>query len=454
MTKIQKISVTNFKAIEDLEIDFKGCTAIITGGNNKGKTTFLKGVIDRIRGIRPDVTVKKGKTEGSGTIELTSGEKFIWDFDVKGGDKLTFITKDNYKTKVTKEIVARFFPPSFDIDKFLNSSPKDQTKQLQKILGVDFTEIDNRYKKAYDDRTEKNKEAERYQVKLSKMLEVPKVDFVDLTDLTKQKEEIRTRLNQLYLENKAKNENTRKAWESEKKKVDDQVAQYNSEQTELQNRIDKYENYLESLEKMAGECMMLMPYIDIVGLKKFISEMTQPGIKKFASDSYPPEPTYITELPDDKEIRDIDEKLMATSEINTRAQAYRDYIEYKSEVDNAILEAKDADILVKGIEEERQKMIESTEMPAGITFDIDGGILVNGFPMSESQISTSQKYCAALRIGSMGLGEVHCLHFDASFLDKNTLAEIETWASEHDFQLLIERADWDAGEIKYELIEK
>lgn len=48
MAKIQTITISNFKAISDLTADFKGMTAIITGGNNKGKTSFLHGIPDRM----------------------------------------------------------------------------------------------------------------------------------------------------------------------------------------------------------------------------------------------------------------------------------------------------------------------------------------------------------------------------------------------------------------------
>ena len=74
-------------------------------------------------------------------------------------------------------------------------------------------------------------------------------------------------------------------------------------------------------------------------------------------------------------------------------------------------------------------------------------------PLDRNQISTSKLYCTALRIASMGLGEVKTLYFDASFLDKQSLSEIEVWANENDLQLLIERPDWDGGEIHYELID-
>src|ERR1035437_5655554 len=100
-TKTKKITVTNFKAISALEIDFNGCTGIITGGNNKGKSSLLRGITDRIRGLKPELIVKQGEKEGNGTIELTSGEKFMWEFDIEGTDKLIFVTKDGYKTKVT-----------------------------------------------------------------------------------------------------------------------------------------------------------------------------------------------------------------------------------------------------------------------------------------------------------------------------------------------------------------
>ena len=44
------------------------------------------------------------------------------------------------------------------------------------------------------------------------------------------------------------------------------------------------------------------------------------------------------------------------------------------------------------------------------------------------------------------------MHFDASYLDKNSLSDIQLWADQNDLQLLIERPDFEAGEIKYEVI--
>jgi len=447
MSKTQKISVTNFKAISEMEIDFKGCTAIITAGNNKGKSSLLRGITDRIRGEKPELIVKQGEKEGKGTLELTTGEKFVWEFDVKGTDKLTFITKEGYKTKVTKEIVQRFFPVSFDIDKFLNSAPKEQSKQLQKIVGIDFLEIDNRYSLAYNDRTEKNKEAERYQVKLTSMLECTKVESVDLTELQGQKETERTRLNTVYLANKKVNDELRKKWHDDKEILRKEVDSFNDIQTKRKEKREKAVRLLEELT--------LLGYKDSnidTGLTNWIRCLPIPELYKIFDAMIPSEPDYIDEKPTDEALQLIDSKILTASEINTKAKQYNDYIAYKISVEAAKVEAADADIKVKGIEEERDNLIKSAKMPSGISFGITG-IEVDGYPLDKNQISTSKLYCAALRIASMNLGEVRTIHFDASFLDKNTLTEIEVWAEENNLQLLIERVDFDNGNIKYELIE-
>jgi hypothetical protein len=442
MSKIQKISITNFKSISNLEAEFKGCTAIVTGGNNKGKTSFLKGIPDRIRFVRPDVMVKNGEKEGRGEMTLNTGEKFIWEFDTDGRDKLTYIT-DNARQSVTKELGRAFFPPVFDIDKFLQSSPKEQSKQLQAIIGLDFTEIDERYKKAYDARTERNREAELYHVKLEKMIKCPRVDFVDLTELKAKKEVERQKLNELYLKNKKANEATRTKWENEKEEVLRDCKDHNDKQ--------------EAKRRVFNGCFQAVATLTSAGYigdaQTFLDELRediQPDMVPV--DLYPKEPTYIEEMPDKTELDKIDQAIITASETNAEAQKYKEYIDHKTATAAARDAADAADMLVKEIEQERQKMIESGNFPKGISLTSEG-ILVDGLPLDRNQISTSKLYTSALRIASMNLGEVRTLYFDASFLDRNSLAEIQAWANENDLQLLIERPDFDGGEIHYEIIE-
>lgn len=423
MSKIQTIKIQNFKSITDLEANFNGCTAIVTGGNNKGKTSFLKGIVDRVRFVRPDVMVKKGEKEGRGELVLDSGERFVWEFDTAGKDKLTYITDEGRKS-VTKDLGSQFFPPVFDIDKFLQSSPKEQVKQLQAIVGLDFADIDSRYKKAYDIRTERNREAEIYHVKLEKMIKAPFVAPVDISELLGKKEAEKKRLNSAYLVNKKTNDDLRTKFNSDK---DGALV--------LASQCERCFIALDTLTKAGydGDAIQF-----VATLKKSIPEIK--------------EPKYIEEMPDRTKLDKIDSQIVEASETNAEAQKYKEYIDHKNATEAARSLADESDLVVKQIEDERKKMIESVSFPQGISITSEG-ITVDGLPLDRNQISTSKLYCSALRIASMNLGEVKTLYFDASFLDKITLGEIQTWANENKLQLLIERPDFDGGEIKYELIE-
>lgn len=442
MTKIKSIEIKNFKAISDLAIDFNGCTAIIIGGNNRGKSSFLRGIPDRIRGEKPEMIVKSGEKDGKGVMTLTNGERFEWDFDNKGKDKLIFVTAEGYPSTITRDIAKRYFPPLFDIDKFLNSSPADQTKQLQKVVGVDFSKIEARYKAAYDDRTDKNKLAERFHAKLVQMLEAPKVDAVNVETLQAQKEQIRAGLNNEYKITKAANDKLRDEYNLLCDSLRKEVEVHNAKQISLRNNYSNARKAWEDLEGCGYKGFEVAEFC-----KELESKLLEK--REFVA---PKEPVYDTELPNDSKLREIDEQILQASITNQKAAEYKNYIEYREQVEQAQETATQADIIVKGIEDEREQMILGVKMPTGIKFG-DGNILVDGFPLDKNQISTSKLYCAALRIASLNLGEVKCLHFDASTLDKNTLAEIEAWANSNDCQLLIERPDFEGGEIKYELIE-
>lgn len=443
MSKIQTIHIQNFKAISDLEMNFNGATAIITGKNDSGKTSFLRGIVDRIRFIRPELMVKQGEKEGKGELVLDTGEKFIWQFDNQGKDKLTYITTEG-RQSVSRELGAQFFPEIFDIDRFLQSPPKSQVKQLQKIVGLDFTDIDNRYQKAYDFRTERNREAELYQAKLSKALKCDPVNAVDLTKLKEEKETERKRLNDLYVQNKAKNEAMRKVWEEEKTTIDQTVQKHNEKQENLTKTVSKLSD---------AHSVFLTAGYSGFEMGSFIGEFKK-KIKPLmvASEMYPKEPNYISEMPSDETLQRIDNKIFEASQTNALATKYKEYIELKESTENAKGAADDAHQAVEAIEAERKRMIATAKFPEGISITPDG-ITVDSFPLDKTQISTSKLYCAALKIASIGLGEVRTLYFDASFLDKNTLKEISDWAIEQDLQLLIERPSWEAQDIHYELIE-
>ena len=460
MTKIVKIRLENFKAIDLQEMTFGGCSAIITAGNNKGKTSFLRGLQDRVRFSRPQIKVRQGEKEGYGEMTLDDGTRFVWEFDDDKKDKLTMISPEGTKANVTKEIGHQFFPPLFDIDKFLQSAPKDQVKQLQKIVGLDFTDVDKRYDEAYKVRYQKNEEAERYRVKLSKMMKCDPVKSVDVEILNIKRREAkakqdaeRIRLNDLYTANKKKNDDALNEWDKAKEQTNKEVAEHN---ISVKSKIDALNRAKDSLRALSeigyrGEEVPIF-------LSRYAKDIEQP---KTASNYYPERPETPDPMPSresldtiEKEIEAIDAEIMAAQEVNQKAQRYTEYQSYIKEVEAAKDEADRANLAVQEIEAERKSMIAGAKFPDGITISSDGiSILVDGLPLDRDQLSTSKLYTAALRIAAMKLGEVKSLHFDCSFLDNISLREVYDWAVSQDLQLLIERPDMAGGDIHYELIE-
>lgn len=180
--KIKKIEVQNFKAVSDKELNLNGCSAIITAANDSGKTSILRGLVDRFKSEKPEIIVKEGEEKGFNNIELTDGSRIEWNFTDKS-ERFAYVTKDGVKqtTGVISAIGEKYFGRKFDIDSFLNSSPKQQEKELQSIVGIDFSDIDERYKQAYDERTEANRELKRIasqKVEAPEAVKEPDIDSI------------------------------------------------------------------------------------------------------------------------------------------------------------------------------------------------------------------------------------------------------------------------------------
>lgn len=408
MSKVKKITVSNLKAISSLTADFNGCTAIITGGNNKGKSSFLKSLPNRLKQLKPDVILKEGESEGFAEWELTTGEKLIWQFDkkTKAGEKLIFITKDNIKTALTAEIGARYFPKGFDIDTFLNDGPKKQREMLQKIAGIDFSDVDLRYKQAYDNRTFANKqlEADRaklipYDGNLSNVI-APIIDLqMELSGIAAHNEKFD------YVTNGIK----------------DKEALAEDSRTEVERLKSLIEVEESKIAKLAK---------DIEGGHTWLKvKENQPKTEEAA--------------------QQIKDKISAIEVSNAEIIKNNNALILKEAFEKSELEAKAAADLVKAIEQEKVELIKKAKLPIGFDFT-DDGITYLGHALSKEQLSSSAIYIAALKLAALNIGEVKTLHFDASYLDKNSLAEIEQWALDNDLQLLIERPDFDGGDIEFE----
>lgn len=405
MSKIKKITVSNLKAVSSLSADFNGCTAIITGGNNKGKSSFLKSLPERLRGVKPDMILKQGEKEGFAEWELTTGEKFTWNFDGKK-EKLAFISERNIKTAITKDLSVYYFPPVFDVDEFLNSTPQKQKKTLQKLTGIDFTEIDLLYQAAYEERTWANKRLAEEKAKLVQLGPDAKTEITPVEELEKE------------------------------------LAGIDAHNQLRKNKADLILQKNQTVKENEEEILSLKERIKVIEKKNSVLNSELLELDVWMDEEENQEKTNAEELK---------EKIAKIKLENKEVEENLKAIEQKKVYDKCVLEAENCDKEVKRIEQEKLDVIKNASMPDGFGFSEDG-ITYNGFAFTKEQLSSSGLYIAALKLAAIGLGEVKTLHFDASFLDKESLLQIEKWANENDLQLLIERPDFEGGEIEYQLL--
>jgi hypothetical protein len=404
MSKIRNITVSNLKAVSNLTADFNGCTAIITGGNNKGKSTFLRALPDRIRGIKPEAVLKHNETEGQAELILTTGERFVWKFNGKN-DKLTFYSEKNIPQSVTRELAKVYFPAVFDVDEFLNSTPAKQKATLQKLTGIDFTEFDRVYQNAYDERTFANKRVAEEKARLVLIDPDLPAELLDLTAMEKEFNGIEA--HNLRYETVVKGI----------KDKENSIAENDIEISNLMAKVEALQNKNTTLRT------------DVANGRTWIAEDKNKRKENGA---------------------ELAQKIANVKETN---KAIEENLKAKKQHELYEVLVKDADACeekIKQLNAEKLDVIRNASMPEGFGFD-DNGITYNGFPFDKNSLSSSAIYIAALKLAALTLGDVKTLHFDASFLDKNSLAEIEVWANENDLQLLIERPDWEGKEITYVL---
>lgn len=441
MAKIKTIRVQNLKAVEHIEGNFKGCSAIITGGNNKGKTTLLRCFMDRMQRGKADQILRHGSSEGFSEIELTTGEKFRW--ELKGDkERLTYISDKNIPSNLTKAIQQNYFPPVFDIDAFLHDTPAKQRATLQKISGIDFTEMDAAYKLAFEQRTWANKVKTEAAAKATLPhpgIPANEISVVELSERLARAE--KTNATRDRISDGIKDRETRlAAIESERTTCPGRVEQSIAAiQEALQRKIAELTAEAEAdVARITGAADDALAELqtEYETKSREVSEGNNwlQDMKNAAVDT------------DDlqQQIRDAETK---NREIRANNLAQESQINLR----RAEKDAKDADDEVKRIEAEKADALKSSSLPTGFGFTEDG-ITYNGLPFSRENQSSSATYIAALKLAALGLGEVKTLHFDASYLDRNSLAEIEAWANEQGLQLLIERPDFDGGEISYQLI--
>lgn len=387
--KIQKVKIKNFKCISDAEVNLNGHNVYLIAPNAAGKTSF----IDAAFGSMPKKPLKDGERNGRVEIQI---DEYLCQFtfnNKKAGTKFEIFDNTGQPQKEPKTLFKKLFGvKDFEIDKFLSLSASKQVEQIKEIIGIDWTDVDARFKELYNERTFLNRQVKEIDAKIEGRI-----------------------------------------WDSELKKIDT---------SELQAGIQKAAEHNATVRRIAQGVKDKKEQISALELE----------LEKLKTDVQNGESWLITNK--EENIDDLNKKLSEAIENNEKVEANAENGRLRDESGTLWGKIEHIEEEMNSIKELKAKELEAAEMPVeGLTFDGEE-LFLDGQPFNSDQINTARRIVAGLEMQFHLMSDVKIARFDGSLLDKNSLNHVKKWAEEKGVQLFVEMVDRDGDKLKIEVEEE
>ncbi|TPE44958.1 ATP-binding protein [Pontibacter mangrovi] len=390
--KVEHIEIKNFKAIEAESITTNGRNVYVVGSNGAGKSSFIDAVFKILTGKDlPGKLTRDGAPKGA--VKLDLGELVVEaDFNAKKEKvQLTVSSPDGavYKTPRTM-LDEKVGVIDFDLNAFFALTPKKKVDFIKQISGIDFSDLDERYKELFDERTFINRKVK---------------ELAAICDNSLVKSSAKEKIDLAAIQQKL-----------------EQAQVYNQKHAEVvtrqQQRVERYsalQQQIEALQKEQSEVAALCDQASAwLGQNQ-------------ALDTAPIKAEFDFAIQHNAE---VDKTAAAAAKL----EEYNQAVAQQEHLNNALAE----------VEQAKKDAIASAQLPVpGLTFD-DTQLYLNGLPFEPNQINTAQLIIAGLQINLALMKEVRIARFDGSLLDNKSLAEVEAWAAANDLQLFVEMVSRDA----------
>jgi DNA repair exonuclease SbcCD ATPase subunit len=412
--KIVELISENFKRL-NAHVVMDGKNVTVEGKNGVGKSSFIDAIWVALTGKDvPEQPIQQGKESAkiAVTVKGDDGSQFIVERKfLPSGASLAVKTNDGAKfSSPQKFLDQKLGCISFDPFEFIQKQPREQKKFLMELLGIDLTEIDSTKKALLAQKDELGKQ---HQVLAEEIRKLPVVteDGADL----------------------------------EEKSTEEAIAKFNEINRKREN-VQKTKAHYESLKLEEAQLKLQLENIkaEITELQAKYNDIAETRRNILVKiDSYDPD-TFV--LP---ELSNLQAEIEAINTHNEKVKQQK-ITRLKIEQLNSITakgKAKAEEL--KKLEEERVNIIASAKMPIeGLSFS-EEGLLFEGLPFTEEQLSTAKLIEAGIKI-SMALNpNLRIMRIkDGSLLDSDTLAIIKKAAKDNDYQLFIERVS-DNKEIGF-----
>lgn len=385
--KINELLIENVKRVKAVQFEPSADGLTIIGGRNgQGKTSVLDAIAWALGGnnYKPSVPERDGALVPPNLhIELSNGLIV----ERKGKNSTLKVTDPN-GNKSGQQLLNEFVSTlALDLPKFINGSDKDKADSLLKILGIGdvLAQLDVKENQLYAQRTEVGRIADRKKKAADEMPMYPNVpkEPVSATELIKQQQEILARNG-----------------ENERKRQD--AARY--EQI-LANAQIAFDEAKAALQKAEQDCLTA---------------------RKSAEDLH------------DESTAELEKNLAEIEALNIKIRANSTKEAAEIEANNLQQEYDGLTEQIESIREERNKLLDSAELPLPGLSVKDGKLIYNNMPWDGMSGSDQLKVATAI-VRKLNPQCGFVLMDKLEQMDLETLQEFGAWLKQEGLQVIATR---------------
>lgn len=385
--KINELLIENVKRVKAVQFEPSADGLTIIGGRNgQGKTSVLDAIAWALGGnnYKPSVPERDGALVPPNLhIELSNGLIV----ERKGKNSTLKVTDPN-GNKSGQQLLNEFVSTlALDLPKFINGSDKDKADSLLKILGIGdvLALLDTKENQLYAQRTEVGRIADRKKKAADEMPMYPNVpkEPVSATELIKQQQEILARNG----ENERKRQN---------------AARYERMLAEAQIAFDEAKA---ALQKAEQDCLTA---------------------RKSAEDLH------------DESTAELEKNLAEIEALNIKIRANSTKEAAEVEANNLQQEYDGLTEQIESVREERNKLLDSAELPLPGLSVKDGKLIYNNMPWDGMSGSDQLKVATAI-VRKLNPQCGFVLMDKLEQMDLETLQEFGAWLKQEGLQVIATR---------------
>lgn len=385
--KINELLIENVKRVKAVQFEPSADGLTIIGGRNgQGKTSVLNAIAWALGGnnYKPSVPERDGALVPPNLhIELSNGLIV----ERKGKNSTLKVTDPN-GNKSGQQLLNEFVSTlALDLPKFINGSDKDKADSLLKILGIGdvLSQLDTKENQLYAQRTEVGRIADRKKKAADEMPMYPNVpkEPVSATELIKEQQEILARNG-----------------ENERKRQD--AARYERMLAETQIAFDEAKA---ALQKAEQDCLTA---------------------RKSAEDLH------------DESTAELEMNLAEIEALNIKIRANSTKEAAEIEANNLQQEYDGLTEQIESVREERNKLLDSAELPLPGLSVKDGKLIYNNMPWDGMSGSDQLKVATAI-VRKLNPQCGFVLMDKLEQMDLETLQEFGVWLKQEGLQVIATR---------------